>query len=44
MKEPWKEAEEHKVTLAEEEPAVFALYLELLYVGCNVCKQQPMLM
>jgi len=32
MKEPWLELEERRVTLAEEEPDVFALYLELLYV------------
>ncbi|KAF1843927.1 uncharacterized protein K460DRAFT_267613, partial [Cucurbitaria berberidis CBS 394.84] len=33
MKENWKEGEEHKVTLAKEEPAVFELYLELLYLS-----------
>jgi hypothetical protein len=35
MKEPWLEAEERKVSLAEEEPDVFALYLELLYVSLS---------
>lgn len=35
MKEPWQEAEEHEVTLAEEEPETFSLYLELLYVSAR---------
>jgi hypothetical protein len=33
MKEPWKEAQERKVDLSEEDPGTFALYLELLYVS-----------
>jgi len=33
MKEYWLEADERKVSLIEETPDVFALYLELLYVS-----------
>jgi hypothetical protein len=33
MKEEWKEAQERKVNLSEDEPDTFALYLELLYVS-----------
>jgi hypothetical protein len=44
MKEHWKEAEEHKVTLSEAEPDVFALCLELLYVSCHVRKKRLTLM
>jgi hypothetical protein len=32
-KDPWKEAQERKVDLSEEDPDTFALYLELLYVN-----------
>ncbi|KAH3910772.1 hypothetical protein HBI56_188370 [Parastagonospora nodorum] len=39
MKEPWKEAEEHKVTLSEAEPDIFALYLELLYTDLLYTKE-----
>lgn len=33
MTEPWKEVEDCKITLACEEPEIFTLYLELLYVS-----------
>jgi hypothetical protein len=33
LKKPWLEANERKVTLAEEEPEIFSLYLKLLYVS-----------
>ncbi|KAF2827442.1 hypothetical protein CC86DRAFT_264582, partial [Ophiobolus disseminans] len=36
-KEPWVEANERKVMLAEEDPDIFALYLELLYTSFDEC-------
>jgi hypothetical protein len=33
MSGPWKESEERKVDLPEDEPGVFALYLKLIYVS-----------
>lgn len=36
MTEPWSEADERKVTLSAEEPNVFSLYLQLLYVSVSL--------
>lgn len=35
LKGPWKESAEHKITLKEEEAAIFAVNLELLYVSSS---------
>ena len=33
LKGPWKELEERRILLPDDEPAVFSLYLRLLYVS-----------